>query len=72
MRLPEHMSSVNIISQIKNFIPEYAMPERVYTIQPEFIIKNTLINSSGKIDKFKLQHIINLNLKNERKDHEVL
>lgn len=72
MRLPEHMSSVNMKSQIKNFIPEYAMPERVYTIQPEFIIKNTLINSSGKIDKFKLQHIINLNLKNERKDHEVL
>ena len=72
IRLPENMSSINIKSQIKKFVPEYAMPEHVYTIQPEFITKNTLINSSGKIDKFKLQHIINLNLKKERKDYEVL
>ena len=72
LRIPEHMSSINIKSQIDTFVPEYARPERVYAIQPDFITKNTLMNSSGKIDKFKLQKIINSNLNNERKNHEVL
>jgi long-chain acyl-CoA synthetase len=71
VRIPEERSSLNLKSLVSEIVPEYARPERIYSIQPDFIMNNTLINSSGKIDKFKLQKIINTKL-TERSDHEVL